>query len=486
MPVKEYDSNGLIFALDQDQIPDSWRGGVYIEAVRNILQSQGFSCIPLVEAPRIRQNTNDLTSRPRYQPNGGKVTGYVRLGFKSLNEEEIEFFSPEQVPHISEEASLAQAVRLLFKLENGRFPMMVAVGGTREHPVAIFSEQQLLEPRTKAELYRQLSWFSQTKEGQKIDGIDGFPSNFYLKISEQPYLKNDELMHKFSEKLDEVFSKLVESKPWENLPSVYVRSSPKNYEQKFGSLVVGDVMQHACVGIQWQCGLKRIKDQPLSNRCAKKLLCDANDFTHLAVYDEQRKLLPNVIGANWDKEREATIVNSHDLLEEVVSSELVVDGNFLAIVRPNHEIITGEGEMTWPGITTKQELLSHVSLLNAFAISSVIELKLKKEIKSLNLHTTIENRMREQKDRNDWEWLKDGTLGTVINVIRKLDESKFRGVFKEYQKEKTLNELKSIKKMRNSLAHGGLSIIDDPNHIVRDVDASSFVNLYNMRRRLFG
>lgn len=485
MTIKQFDSNGLIFILDEKAARISESGTLdYVHAVKNVLSSQGFSCIPLVDAPRIRRNTNDLTSRPRYEPNGGAVTGYARLGFKSLNEEEVVFFSPEQIPHISEESTLAEAVCMLFKpSQNGTFPMMVSVGGTPGHPLAIFSEQQLLEPRTKAELYRQLSWFSQTKIGKRIEDIDRYPSKFYLNISERPYLHSKELMLKFSGKIEEVFSKLEESQPEENLPSEYIRSAPKYYEQRFGALVVGDVMQHACVGIQWECGLIRIREQPQSNRIAKKILCDANDFSHLAVYDERRNLLPYVIGSTWDLERPATIVNSHDMIQDVVRSEMVMDGRFVAIVRPDENLMTGEGRMVWPGILTKQELLSDVSLLNAFAISSVIELKLKNEIKSLNLHKSTEEEKR--KENKDWNWLDDGTFGKVVAIIRENKERSFRGVFKNFHKKQTIRELESIRKMRNSLAHGGLSIIDDPNHVVKDVDVEKFVHLYNVRRQLF-
>ena len=71
MTVSDFDSNGLIFALSESESHE--KGEPYRLAVRNIMDAQGFDIMPLVDAPRIRTNVNDMTARAVYAKNGGKL-----------------------------------------------------------------------------------------------------------------------------------------------------------------------------------------------------------------------------------------------------------------------------------------------------------------------------------------------------------------------------------------------------------------------------
>ena len=72
MTVSDFDSNGLIFALCESASAE--KGEPYRSAVRNIMDAQGFDIMPLVDAPRIRTNINDMTARAVYAKKGGNIT----------------------------------------------------------------------------------------------------------------------------------------------------------------------------------------------------------------------------------------------------------------------------------------------------------------------------------------------------------------------------------------------------------------------------
>ena len=361
MQVREFDSNGLIFILDHEtsNVPGSAFED-YSKAVKNILQSQGFSCIPMVNGPRVRDNTNDLVSRPKYKPNGGEVTGFVRLGL-SWEEDDLVFFNQNEVPHLDEKSSIASAVSKLFQQNpDGRFPLMVSIGGTPSHPFAIFSEEQLLSARTKAELFRQLTWFAGLMRDKNVNLLRTI-NDFYLNISNRPYVETQDKLSDFSIIIRNLCNELDASAPQNALEKVFHRSSPKNSTQTFGALVAGDIMQHACVGIHWITGLGKKSEQPIENRYARELLCRANDFSYLAVYGEGATLQPFVIGKQWDVERRVSFVEPNDLVSHVVHRRMLQQKEFIAIIKPNPKTITGEGPMLWPAIITEQELRSHLS-----------------------------------------------------------------------------------------------------------------------------
>ena len=65
--IQNYDTNGLIFVLDpeHEEIQSTIDSEEYKKAVLNVMNSQGdgFFCIPIISAPRVRANRNDAISR---------------------------------------------------------------------------------------------------------------------------------------------------------------------------------------------------------------------------------------------------------------------------------------------------------------------------------------------------------------------------------------------------------------------------------------
>ena len=97
--IENYDTNGLVFALNfaSSKAQDY---ETYRKAVLNILKSQNFTCMPLVDNPRVRKNTNNLRDRAIYA-DGGKVTHVARMKIYQ-EEDEIIIIPIGKIAHIQE------------------------------------------------------------------------------------------------------------------------------------------------------------------------------------------------------------------------------------------------------------------------------------------------------------------------------------------------------------------------------------------------
>ena len=65
--IQNYDTNGLVFAFSPEKMKVDQDDVVYNKALENILDSQGFNCMPLIDNPRDRLNTNNMKDRAIYQ-----------------------------------------------------------------------------------------------------------------------------------------------------------------------------------------------------------------------------------------------------------------------------------------------------------------------------------------------------------------------------------------------------------------------------------
>ena len=157
MKIREFDTNGLIFAFDRERLRGTFTQEEYEKGLRDIMNCQSFSCFPLVNNPRIRADNRDLSTRAAYKDGGGELTWLVRLPM-DWEENSLQFFERSTVRHVDEHTNLLEAAKLLLSPnQDDAYPFVVIVGGTPKHPIALFSLDQLLESRTKAEIYRMLS-----------------------------------------------------------------------------------------------------------------------------------------------------------------------------------------------------------------------------------------------------------------------------------------------------------------------------------------
>lgn len=465
MRVSDFDSNGLIFLLNPKASSTEDDVDLYTKAVKNVLDAQNFSCIPLVDAPRVRFGTNDLKTRATYEI-GGKVTHIARKGM-AWEDGEVLIFSRNEVPHVDDDVNLVRAVLEMFRPgQNDRLPLLVTVGGTSDHPIALFSEHELLSERTKLELYRQ---FSVYESMNPRPALASFINGIYRNLDHDWFHSIDESdFRQFAKGLVEI-SQLIDSKPIDGMTRVQHRSSAGFGDLNFGRLRVGDIMQHACVGVRWNDELN-IADQPKENILARDLLSRANDFTYLAVFNERNELQSAIIKKTWDKSRPKRFVEINDSVEDLFQEP---ESDDVYLIAPNPDLITAEGPMRWPAMITKVELCSKLSGLNYFVIVSAVELRLKRMIHQLKLHTEWE--YEQQKI-----WMEKATLGSVIHMLRK-DKSKMNQVCKRLNLSDSKDFMKSLSKVidfRNMLGHGAFDAFFKDKATIEGIDLNDIKTLY--------
>lgn len=460
MKIEEFDTNGLIFGFDRKTCAGNWTDDEYEKALMNIMTCQNFSCFPLVNGPRIRENTNDLTTRAVYMEGGGLVTSIVRRPLK-WEERELKFFLRDDVEHVDEGTNLLQAASLLLSPnEEGEYPLFITVGGTKEHPTALFSLDNLLQHRTKAELYRQLSLADYAMQDEL--------NMMYTQLSHDQF---DESRGKFSQLckiLVTVFSAAAKKVTQHRIDRVFARPSSNFDLPTFGRFLARDIMQHACVGIRWKTNLD-LSEQPNENTCAKRLLMGANDFDNLAIYSAKGSLLPNIL-TNSSRVLEIPLVNSSDTLVEVINNGIQEGNEFVAVIRPDKNILTGEGAMPWPAIITKQELFSMHSLINCLVVASAIEHYL--------IHTVLN--MTNQQAKNN-------TLGSIHHICNTA-EGRATSLYEKIKNSipnNRLNEFRECitfaKDLRNKLAHGLLRPSQTQQKLSDSITLKSFISVYKIR-----
>jgi len=461
MKIEEFDTNGLIFGFDRKTCSGNWTDGEYEKALMNIMTCQNFSCFPLVNGPRIRENTNDLTTRAVYMDGGGSVTSIVRRPLK-WEERDLKFFLRENVEHVDEGTNLLQAASLLLSPnEEGEYPLFITVGGTKEHPTALFSLDNLLEHRTKAELYRQLSLADLPAKKDTLN-------QFYNKLSHNQFNESEENFPQLCKMLTAMFSAAAQQDSQHRIDRVFARPSSNFDLPTFGRFLARDIMQHACVGIRWKTN-SDLSEQPNENKCAKRLLMGANDFDNLAIYSAKGSLLPNIL-TNSSRVLEIPLVNSSDTLVEVINNGIQNGNEFVAVIRPDKNILTGEGAMPWPAIITKQELFSMYSLINCLVVASAIE---------HYLIQTVLNMTNQQ--------AKNNTLGSIHHICN-TPEGRATSLYKKLKNSipnNRLNEfrecIKLAKDLRNKLAHGLLRPSQTQQKLSDSITLKSFISVYKIR-----
>lgn len=460
MKIEEFDTNGLIFGFDRKTCAGNWTDDEYEKALMNIMTCQNFSCFPLVNGPRIRENTNDLTTRAVYMEGGGSVTSIVRRSLE-WEERELKFFLRDDIEHVDEGTNLLQAASLLLSPnEEGEYPLFITVGGTKEHPTALFSLDNLLQHRTKAELYRQLSLADYAMQDEL--------NMMYTQLSHDQFDESREKFAQLCKILVTVFSAAAKKATQHRIDRVFARPSSNFDLPTFGRFLARDIMQHACVGIRWKTN-SDLSEQPNENTCAKRLLMGANDFDNLAIYSAKGSLLPNIL-TNSSRVLEIPLVNSSDTLVEVINNGIQEGNEFVAVIRPDKNILTGEGAMPWPAIITKQELFSMHSLINCLVVASAIEHYL--------IHTVLN--MTNQQAKNN-------TLGSIHHICNTA-EGRATSLYEKIKNSipnNRLNEFRECitfaKDLRNKLAHGLLRPSQTQQKLSDSITLKSFTSVYKIR-----
>ena len=359
MRVKDFDTNGLIHAMNfeksgtDDQL-------LFDAAILNIIQAQGFSCIPLVDKPRVRKNLMNLVDRAIYKDNCGNVTHISRLPIYE-GEEGIITIPVDQLPIVDENEGLIPAMIKFFSSSyNDKCQLILLVGDDCKQPSAMVTMNEM-----KSDQVRQSLFLTLATEGFKTgkNNLIGFGYDLYLSLDK---LGIDLMSVETQKGLISINESLKTIKKIESIDTITQRISSIPNLSSIKDLKVQDIMTPIAVGV--------IHDDSESEVLAAKMLNKANDFDYLVTYLDLKRELANYIypfrKGKLGKLIDRRNINLTDSIEKMLQ---------LLSESPNPLVIYDEESMDWPSIITKDVIT------NSLFLHYIGELCVKVEIKIVNL-----------------------------------------------------------------------------------------------------
>ena len=458
--IQNYDTNGLVFALNYDRSKASDEE-IYGKSVLNILRAQNFRCIPLVDNPRIRKNTNNLRDRAVYR-DGGKVTHIARRRIYN-DENEIVIIPAEKIAHIQEDADLFEALILLFspRKDEDICDFIVSVGGTKEHPIALFTLREALQESTRNVIFTRMA-----KQGI-VTGDKTLTEYSYLVYNELDKLSQTDDRKQVNSILEKI--RLEMAKVDHDIDERNTRISEQFDSGTFADLQVKDIMQMVACGID-------IKDDKKVIDLAKRILCNANDFTRLAVYsngklDSNRILTVSKQDTSPSVSAETTLT-VRELIKKI--DPKLKSKDVYAIIEPDKNIITSEGEMVYPGFLTMQELRSPRALLSYAATCAMIEYQMIKVIKAHGINSfTVQDRTKD---------VKEATLGEIITFVTSPNSigNRMYDIFHMFSGKVDPNDLRSLIPVRNEIVHNSLITCFGREYAPATINLNNLKLIYNI------
>tara|TARA_B100001250_G_scaffold43054_1_gene33968 strand:+ start:3281 stop:4669 length:1389 start_codon:yes stop_codon:yes gene_type:complete len=429
--IQNYDTNGLVFALRPEWVGLDFDSETYKKAILNILDAQKFDCIPLVDKPVIRENTNNLMDRAVYKKGQGRITHIARKA-RYQNEEPLMFIPINEITHIESDVDLIDAVIELFSFKNDEVcNFIISIGGTPELPVALFTFRELLLEKTRNELFLRMAKSGIGNEDSNLTTIS------YLIYTELSEINEKQDWDEVKKALDKVIPEL--KKVPKSINNHNIRKSGLIDSGDFSNLKVKDIMTNAACGLEVNVEEKFWKD-------ARTLLCKANDFDRLVVYNNG-KLNPKMVIAKNGKLTDSITAKTEDSVRSVIKRfNKTKSKDIYAIIEPNDKIITGEGPMVWPGFLTIQELRSPKALLSYAATCGMIEFRMKKYMKAHGIDK-IPVRKRV-------EVIEKATVGQIVGFLR--NGNYFNEIFDVFRNQITIDELGNFVDIRNNIVHESL------------------------------
>ena len=489
--IQNYDSNGLIFALNFKAVGHDIRSPIYHEAIKNILDANKFDCIPLVDGERKRLNQNNLNDRAIYSEDGGNVTHIARRRIYDDENEDIIITRIENIPHLSNDTELIEALVHFFNVKNSgdRCHFAFTVGGTEQKPEALFTMHQLKQERTLKELFGRILMAGFSKKNSNIDTQKTVKDIFKIVTD---YKKRDLNWDDISTELTDIITSLSKLSV-EGLTKFRQTSSEFISRSKnIGYLTIKDVMTKVACGVNWSFDENGNPSTGTeSDILAKDLVCKANKFTNLVVYDNGILKPEYTIKKDMTRPKSALTANTCDDYSKLLANiDDTNESNFCVVVLPNENLITSEGPMIWPGIVTPDDVKELPMLMAYTAICVSIEDTIQEkfaEMKKSRLHhakynlTTgkYEKHKSSKKENTKFAWdvkTEDQSLGTLAAYFRgekSISDGQQRGktgVIKIFKSEHTFEglfqtgvsmsdkKLVWIADMRNKLAHEALSM----------------------------
>lgn len=434
MTVSDFDSNGLIFALCESA--SSEKGEPYRSAVRNIMDAQGFDIMPLVDAPRIRTNVNDMTARAVYAKKGGNITHLAQRSGDS-----VELFTMDQILTAKEDESIFHALVALCShmAQHPTTPFVMMVVDSNNNPTALFSLRELLSRRLNDAMLSTYLGYTAIMAGnveKKSKAIHDLLELFQaLHEAYEDYWRHEDRSSRDVETIASLCTDISKqlrlfSKAKISLPRR--RQSPPRTDDADVHLI--DVMRHGAAGIIWS-------DEELEQTAlACKLLCKANDFDFLTIYDSPGVLnLTHVVDRKGKRRPlDAGYKNYDDLLFDSLDS--LFQDHMPLFILPSDEINTGEGALIWPSILSFEEVKNHHGSLWLMRKIAELEESIKQLLPKRTYH--LDNGTSTHRDRL--------TLGMMMKLLKGEDGDSHD--IKPLKSDYTL--ARSVLDWRNEFSHG--------------------------------
>ena len=414
--IQNYDTNGLVFAFSPEKMKVDQDDVVYNKALENILDSQGFNCMPLIDNPRLRLNTNNMRDRAIYQEGGGNLTHIVRKP-KYDDEIGLQFIPVTELNHVDSETDLVDAITTLFAYEEGKkCNFVITVGGTSSHPEAIFTIRELLLDKTLRDLFFRMAHagFSSSNKEMAYRAYD-----LYENLENITKESNWDNIKKVLAGIVSYLEMIPKSEDLRNQ-----RSSDLSLDTNFSELRVRDIMTMAACGLETahSGGKEDIPDIKM----AFNMVSEANDFSCLVVYENgvlnPKKMIVRGRKDSYKFKLHSNVLESDDLVKDVICSMNSTD-EFYATILPDRNIITGEGPMVWPGFLALKNLTSPSSLLTYAAICAMIESKLKDRAKRCNIEVgekdTLGNIITKMTWEENWQYVHPNAMKIFDGKVSK-------------------------------------------------------------------
>ena len=453
--IENYDTNGLVFALNfaSSKAQDY---ETYRKAVLNILKSQNFTCMPLVDNPRVRENTNNLRDRATYA-DGGKVTHVARMKIYQ-EEDELIIIPIGKIAHIQEGSDLFKALIQLFspRDDDEICDFIISVGGTKDHPIAFFTLREVLQESTRNMIFTRMA-----KQG--IMSGDKELTNFsYVLYDELDKLSKTDDRLKVNDVLKKIRTQMA--KVDHDIDERSSRTSDQLVSGEFADLKVKDIMQMVACGIE-------INDEKRVIDIAKRILCNANDFTRLAVYSNGKLDSSRILTVSKQDTTPSVSAETSLTVRELIKrfKPNLKSKDVYAIIKPDKNIVTGEGEMVYPGFLTMQELRSPRALLSYAATCAMIEYQMIRVIKAHGI-TSI-------KVKKQQKLLEKSSLGEIIGFVNKSNSigQRIYDIFPMFSGKVEPADLEILVNIRNEIVHDSLITIFGRKY------APNTINLNNIR-----
>ena len=364
MQVKDIASDGLIFGMDLNSPrfeKSGWKEQIKIDAMKNILHTQQFDAIPLVER------------------NGGPVSGVARRRLHDGEEDDVYFLQLNDVKRMLCSDSILDALFNIISNNNSHHIVLLYDQSiTKTRPTSILTIDMLGNELVRNYLILKMAevcsheW-NEEKQLLRINEsytID-YGVNIYNKILELSKLVEDNIKPISGE--ESVKSKCLEIlellEPLKGSPKTsvdhedYVKPT-KKYTNEAKSLMCWPMVSLKYPQNIQEDGEKISTEEKLSYDVAVWSLSYANDFDHILIknqnygYDRTYHLIS---AGEKPKENTAVTISLAQIIE--CKTPLIKILNRLTKEPELSLVVEPDSELKWPGVITIHDLSNNSELL---------------------------------------------------------------------------------------------------------------------------